>query len=66
MTEIYKYLNVFSPKILEQVFAFNTQNHNLRSNVSFRDCNIKTVQYGQQSIAYLAPRIWKQVPTDIK
>ena len=65
-TEIYKYLNGFSPKIMEQIFSLNAHNHDLRSKISFRDYNFKTVHYGQQSIAYLAPRIWKQVPTDIK
>ena len=38
----------------------------LRSDVSFIGNNINTGHYGQQSISYLGPRIWKQVPGNIK
>ena len=65
-TEIYKYLNGLSPKIMGEVFQLNEHNYPLRSNVLFRGRNVNTVHYGQQSISYLAPRIWKQVPDTIK
>ena len=39
---------------------------NLRKDTTFKEKNISTVNYGEQSISYLAPRIWKLVPKDIK
>ena len=66
VTEVYKFLNGISPKIMGGVFELNLHNHELRSGVSFKSHNIKTVNYGQQSISYLAPRIWNQVPNSIK
>ena len=66
VTEIYKFLNGISPKIMGGVFELNEHNHELRSGISFKSHNIKTVHYGQQSISYLAPRIWSQVPVSIQ
>ena len=65
-TEIYKFINGFSPKIMENIFELTPQDYSLRSNITFASKNIKTVHYGQQSISYLAPRIWKLVPESIK
>jgi len=65
-TEVYKYLNGLSPKIMGQVFKLHDNIYDLRSDVSLKEYNIKTVHYGQQSITYLAPRIWKLVPAVIK
>ena len=65
-TEIYKFINGFSPKIMGNIFQFTEHNYTLRSEVSFRSNNIHTVHYGQQSISYLAPRIWKLVPESIR
>ena len=65
-TEIYKYWNGFSPKLMGEIFKLNEHQYYRRSDVSVKGSNIKTVHYGQQSLSYLAPRIWKQVPDNIK
>ena len=65
-TEIYKFINGYSPKIMEKIFELKELDYSLRSNITFVSNNIKTVHFGQQSISYLAPRIWKQVPESIK
>ena len=65
-TEIYKFINGLAPQIMGEVFQLNDTNYNLRADVSFRSSNIHTVHYGQQSISFLAPRIWKLVPDNIK
>ena len=65
-TEIYKFLNGLSPKIMGEVFQLKEVKYDLRTEVIFRDYNINTVRYGEQSISYLAPRIWKLVPKNIK
>ena len=49
-----------------KVFQLNEHNYAFRSGVSFTGSNINTVRYGQQSISCLVPRIWKQVPDNIK
>ena len=64
--EIYKYLHDLSPKIMGEVFNLNEVNYNLRTDTHFAGGNIRTTQYGLQSIRYLAPRIWKIVPENIK
>ena len=66
VTEIFKFLKGISPKIMEDVFKVSERIYNLRSDVSFTTNNISTMNYGQQSISYLAPRIWNLVPKDIK
>ena len=65
-TEIFKFLNGLSPKIMGNIFQLSEHNHTFRSDVSFRSNNINTVHYGQLSLSYLAPRVWKLVPDNIK
>ena len=38
------------------VFELEEQTHNLRTSTTFRRYNIKTVQYGTESIGFLAPK----------
>ena len=64
--ELYKFLNDLSPKIMGEIFKLKDIHYGLRTQVSFKDNNINTVNYGEQSISHLAPRIWKLVPNDIK
>ena len=66
VTEIYKFINGYSPKIMENIFELKQHDYSLREKIVFVSKNIKTVHFGQQSISYLAPRIWKLVPEGIK
>ena len=63
---MYKFINGLSPKIMGEIFQIKENNFNLRTGISFKSCNINTVHYGQNSISYLAPRVWALVPEDIK
>ena len=65
-TEIYKFINGLAPKIMGEVFQLKDINYNLRADVTFKSSNVHTVHYGQQSVSYLAPRIWRLVPDNIK
>ena len=65
-TEIYKFINGQTPKIMEEIFQINNNLYNLRTMPVLKECNVRTVHYGQGSISYLAPRIWMQVPENIK
>ena len=40
--------------------------YNLRNTSALVSTNTKTTNYGSNSISYLAPKIWDQVPTEIK
>ena len=47
---------------------FNKTEHpnNLRSNHTFRTCNVKAVQYGNEILSFVRPKIWFLVPSNIK
>ena len=34
--------------------------------IYFSSRNVRTVQYGTETLTYLGPKIWKQLPNDIK
>ena len=66
-TELYKVLNGLSSDLMKDVFTLNDDSgystHNKRT---LKSRNIKTVRYGTDSLAYLAPRIWELVPNEMK
>ena len=64
VVEVYKFINGLSPKIMGEIYQIKENNFNLHTSV--KSCNINTVHYGQNSISYLAPRVWALVPQDIK
>ena len=66
VTEIYKFLNGQTPKIMEEIFQIANCNYNLRTKPVIKDYNVRTVHYGQGSISFLAPRIWMQVPENLR
>ena len=51
---------------LETILARNTGCHTLRNNREYVQPQVKTVHYGQNSIRYLGPLIWNNVPSHIK
>ena len=66
-TEIFKVNNNLSPEVMKQVFDFQEPYCYLRYETSqFRRENIKTTNYGIQSVKFLRPKIWAMVPQDIK
>ena len=67
VTELYKVKNGIAPKIMEDIFEQQNPSYNLRSSCNqFRRENMKTVNYGLQSVRYLGPKIWELVPNNIK
>ena len=62
--ELYKVWYNISPKIMNLVFPVNT---NLRSGGNeFLSRNVKSVNYGTDSLSHLGPKIWKLVPNEWK
>ena len=65
--EMYKAANGVSPQIMKDVFQIrNISHYNLRYPPTFVAENIHCVYNGSQSASYLGPKIWEQIPTEIK
>ena len=64
--EIYKALHNLSSSLMSELFRFKDIEYNLRGGNRLNSSNIKTVNYGTETILHLAPKIWEQVPDDIK
>ena len=58
-TEIFKTRNNLSPPIVQNIFRTIEPAYSLR-----RD--IQTQRYGIESLTYLGPKIWSQVPSETK
>ena len=63
--ELYKTLNGFSPDIMSIVFPIK-ENITYCSKNQFLTRNVRTVNYGTETLAHLGPKIWAIVPKDIK
>ena len=63
--ELYKVVNGLSPEIMNIILPMNTKSKYPGSNV-FITRNVKTVSYGTESLAHLAPKIWSIVPNEMK
>ena len=65
--EMFKVLKNETPEIMNEVFPINRSGtYNLRAQRDFYSRRIHTVHFGEDSIAFLAPKIWDIVPTEIK
>ena len=64
--EIYKALNNLSSTLMSELFTLKNNAYNLRGGNRLNYDAVKTVNNGIESISYLAPKIWEQVPDEIK
>jgi len=65
--EMYKVANDMSPQIMNEVFKLrNTPHYNLRHTSLFSTEVIHSVFNGSESASYLGPKIWEQIPAEIK
>ena len=65
--EMYKVANGISPEIMKDVFKTrNNMHYNLRYDSTFVTDNIHCVYNGSESASYLGPKIWEQIPCEIK
>ena len=64
-TEIYKVLHDLSPTLMKEIFLLRNSKYNLRKNPTFLTRNVKSVFSGTETISYLGPKIWEQVPNEI-
>ena len=65
--EMYKVANDMSPEIMNEVFELrNTPHYNLRHTSLFSTEPIHSVFNPTESASYLGPKIWEQIPAEIK
>ena len=63
--ELYKVAYGLSPEIMKLVFPLVDETMNpIDSKFSSR--NVRTVSWGTETLAFLAPRIWSMIPADMK
>ena len=65
-TEIFKARNNLSPPIVQNIFKTIQTANSLRRDNIFESHRIQTQRYGIESLTYLGPKIWSQVPSEIK
>ena len=64
---MYKVANDMSPDIMNEVFKLrNAPHYNLRHTSHFSTDPIHSAYNGTESASYLGPKIWKQIPAEIK
>ena len=66
VAEIYKAKNKISPKVINSLFEFTNKNYNLRNVSVLKRKRYSTVDYGIESLVFLAPKIWELVPDSIR
>ena len=65
--EMFKVHTKTSPEIMQEVFLVKEQgNYNLRNQTDFVIPEVKSVNYGLESIRVLGPKIWESLPNDLK
>ena len=64
--QMYKIKNNNAPKIVSDLFPVHNNYYSLRRNPDFLLSRPKTVSKGTEAIRYLGPKIWHNLPEDIK
>ena len=63
--ELYKIVNGISLEIMKYVFQLKGK-YMYCSGFPFKTRNIRTTKYGKETLSHLGPKIWDQIPEDIK
>ena len=64
--EMFKSKNSLSPAFMKDIFKEQKLTYSLRNATEFKRRNVRSVYHGNESIANIAPQIWRQIPDDIK
>ena len=65
-TERYKFLQGLSPPLMNEIFVERNNNYSLRGNNVLTRRRVNSVRYGTETVSFLAPKIWDNLPKDIK
>ena len=66
MTEICKIINGIAPPIMNSLFTFHLNQHNLRNFQELSTEKRNTVNYGLETVTYRASIIWAKLPSEYK
>ena len=66
MTEIYKIVNGITLPIMNSLFTFHLNQHNLRNFQELSTEKRNTVNYGLETVTYRVPIIWAKLPLEYK
>ena len=64
MTEVYKIVNGIVPPIMNLLFNFRANIHNIRNFQEIFTENRKTVKYGIETVTYRAPFLWANLQSE--
>ena len=64
--EIFKVKNGNAPELMKDIFVVEEPCYNLRTDLKFRSYPIHSVQYGKQTLRFVAPKIWNSIPNEYK
>ena len=65
-TEMFKIFKNLSPDIVREIFQERSVPYNLRSDNNFASRHLNSVYHGTESLSFLGPKIWEQVPPELK
>ena len=66
-TELYKFVNGLSPKLVNDCFKANNMTvYNTRNRSTIYSRSVRTVLHGTKSLSHLGSKIWELVPNDTK
>ena len=65
-TEMFKIFKNLSPDIVREIFQERSVPYNLRSDNNFSSRHVNSVYRGTESLSFLGPKIWEQVPPELK
>ena len=66
MTEVYKTVNGIASTIMNSLFNFRANSHNIRNFLEIFTDNRKTVKYGIETVTYRAPFLWVNLQPEYK
>ena len=65
-TEMYKMKNNLLPDIMKQIFLEQNSGCHLRKEILWETSNIRTTQWGSETLSFRGPKTWDLVPKQIK
>ena len=64
--EMFKVHTKTYPEIIQVFLVTEQGNYNLQNQTDFVSFQVKTVNYGLESIRVLGPKLWENLPNDLK
>ena len=63
---MFKISKNLSPDIVREIFQERSVPYNLRSDNNSASRHVNSVYHGTESLSFLGPKIWEQVPPELK